>query len=204
MTRSGLRGFTLVEVLVALLIMALMSALGWRALDAMLRTRDITQARLEAQARLQTVMAQWQLDLENIQEIPALLPALRFDGAALRLFRRTPEGIQIVVWWHGDGKLHRWASAPQTQMKALREVLEDSQQLLTLAPRSLVALEGVAGWQMAFFFNNAWTNAQSTGGGGGAQNPNDLPTGVRMQLDFLPGPNQPGGPVLRQVLVGAG
>lgn len=215
--RSSPRGFTLVEVLVALLIMGVMTTMGWRALDAMLRTRDISQARLDAQARLQTVLAQWQLDVEHIQGVPAL-PPLRFDGAALRLLRRSPNGMQLVVWWLADGKLYRWASSPQTQLKALRAVLEDSQQVLTLTPRALVALEGVAGMQMAFYIRNAWANAQSSvdleevrdGNNGGGNNNGQqradatkLPNAVRLQLDFLPGPNQPNGPVVRQVLVGS-
>ncbi len=238
------RGFTLVEVLVALLILALMATMAWRGVDGMLRARDISQAQLDRSARLHTVMAQWQQDLEQVQDTQ-LIPALRFDGRHLRLTRRQPEGLQVVVWWLAEGKLQRWAGAPVRNLQALRQSFEESQQPLALASRSLSTLEGVAGWQMAYYFNNAWANAQSSGdliedaavrakresegktppspnpanpGGGttggtpggegqtpstGPQNParSALPKAVRMQLDFEPG--QFGGPLVRQVLLGA-
>lgn len=225
------RGFTLVEVLVALLILALMATLAWRGVDGMLRAREISQTALEHSARLQTVLAQWQQDLEQLQEAQGI-PALRFDGLHLRLTRRQPEGLQVVVWWLGDGRLKRWAGTPVRGLQALRQSFEESQQPLALASRSLNALEGVSGWQMAYFFGNAWANAQSSGdlvedaalrdkqqreagttpaaGAGGTegkdtpgpQNPRSaLPKAVRLQLDFAPGPF--GGPLVRQVLLGA-
>ena len=49
------RGFTLVEVLVALVVMATMAAMAWRGIDALVRSREIAQVRLAQTARLQTV-----------------------------------------------------------------------------------------------------------------------------------------------------
>ncbi|MDE2354526.1 MAG: prepilin-type N-terminal cleavage/methylation domain-containing protein, partial [Betaproteobacteria bacterium] len=37
---SRMSGFTLIEVMVALLLLAIMSMLSWRALDSMVRTRE--------------------------------------------------------------------------------------------------------------------------------------------------------------------
>lgn len=80
-------GFTLVEVLVALLIMAIVAALSWQGIDAIVRSRDISSQRLEQQLRLQSVIAQWEADLAEIQD-SGIVPALQFDGASLRLTRR--------------------------------------------------------------------------------------------------------------------
>jgi len=156
------RGFTLVEVLVALLILALMATLAWRGVDGMLRAREVSQGALDRSARLHTVLAQWQQDLEQLQEAPGI-PTLRFDGLHLRLTRRQPDGLQVVVWWLGEGQLRRWASTPVRNLQALRQSYEESQQTLVLSTRSLSTLEGVAGWQMAYYFGNAWANAQSSG-----------------------------------------
>ena len=57
-------GFTLVEVLVALVGLALMAGLSWRGLDSMMRTRDASQQRVDEVAVLQTALAQWRTDLD--------------------------------------------------------------------------------------------------------------------------------------------
>ena len=66
MTRA--RGFTLVEVLVALVVMATMAGMAWRGIDALVRSREIAQVRLANTARLQTVLAQWEVDLRAVQD----------------------------------------------------------------------------------------------------------------------------------------
>lgn len=220
-------GFTLVEVLVALLILAVMAGLSWRGIDTMLRSRDISQAQLDRSARLHTVMGQWQQDLEQVQEA-AGIPALRFDGLHLYLTRRQPTGLQVVVWWLGEGKLLRWASEPVTQLQDLRRVYDEAQQPLVVGARALEALEGVAGWQMAYYFGNAWTNAQSSGdlaetlaeaekrsrsvtqpaGSASEVQPVGpqravLPKAVRVQLEFTPSPGNFSGPLVRQVMLGS-
>ena len=60
------RGFTLVELLVALVVMAIMAALSWRGLDVMLRSREITQARVDEVASLENVIRQWDSDLDAV------------------------------------------------------------------------------------------------------------------------------------------
>jgi general secretion pathway protein J len=216
---GGTRGFTLVEVLVALLLLAVLSGLAWRALDAMLRTREITQASIERTARLQTALAQWEQDLAQIQDSGRIVPALDFDGQNLRLTRRHPEGLQVVVWRVAEGRWTRWAATPARSLAELREAWRRGQQPL-LQQQVLTVLEGVQGWQLAYFWDNAWANALSSGDAPpvkdtppppapGASAPpaaNDgaapLPRGVRLQLDFAAGWS---GPLTREIaLVGGG
>ena len=209
------RGFTLVEVLIALLVMAVMSGLAWRGVDAMLRSREQSQAHLERSARLQTVMAQLQQDLDQIHE-GREFPALQFDGRHLRLTRRHPQGVQVVVWFVVDGALRRWADAPATQLDPLRRSFERSGQALTLAATALEAQPGISDWQLAYFFGNAWSNAQSTGDFDdpspapkeGQDKPTGpqrvtLPQGLRITLQFTPQSGF-GGPLMRQFLLGRG
>ena len=156
------RGFTLVEVLVALFVMSLLAVLSWQGVDAMVRTRDASQRRLEATLRLGTVLAQWQQDLASLQET-ASVPALRCDGASLQLTRRTPDGVQLVVWSLRGERWLRWAAPPVTTQRALQEHWLRSQQLLGNEAAQLRLLDDVAGWQLYFYRGNGWSNCQSSG-----------------------------------------
>jgi len=198
-TRHGSRGFTLVEVLVALLIMALMAMMSWRGLDAIIRTRDISQAHLERTMRLQTVMAQWEQDLLAVQD-SGTVPPLQFTGGSLQLTRLRPEGMQVVVWSRMGNAWTRWESPVTTSSEALQDSYMRSLQLQANAPGMVRALEGVSGWQVYFYRGNSWSNAQSSSGanttapappGPGASGPqpgntptSSLPAAVKMALQF--------------------
>lgn len=195
------RGFTLIEVLVALLIMALMAVMAWRGLDAIIRTRDISQAKLEQTMRLQTVMGQWEQDLLNVQDA-LTIPALRFDGATLRLTRRRPEGMQVVAWSKQGKDWTRWESAVTQSSDALLASYQYSLQLQANSPGLVHAVDGVSGWQLYFYRGNAWSNAMSSddaapapsagasgavGAGSVPRTSVALPTGVKLALQFEEG-----------------
>ncbi|MFN5047961.1 type II secretion system protein GspJ [Roseateles sp.] len=202
-------GFTLVEVLVALLIMAVIAVLGWRGIDGMLRAREISQTSLLRSERLQAVLVQWELDLRLLQDSELTrAPALSFDGNALRLTRRQAQGLQLVVWRLREGALYRWESRPLQGQQALIEAFSRSQQGLESPGREIRMLEGLSAWQMFFFRGNAWSNAQSSddlapapgqaaSGPGAGTSVRVLPAGVRMLLQFTES-----GELTRQVLLG--
>ena len=85
------RGFTLVEVLVGLALMAVLAVLSWRGLDTMVRTRDSTQARIDAVAAAQIGLSQWRADLNAMHGVPGVLGgnSLAWDGRVMRLLRRS-------------------------------------------------------------------------------------------------------------------
>lgn len=101
-------GFTLVEVLVALLAMALMAGLGWRGIDGLLRARAASQGRVDQMAVMQTALAQWRADLDAVvvPTQPNDLAGLAWDGRVLRVLRRAsvPDaqggdaGLWVVAW----------------------------------------------------------------------------------------------------------
>lgn len=206
------RGFTLVEVLVALLILAIMAAMAWQGVDGIVRTRDASQRQLEQTLRLNTVLAQWQTDLAAVQDT-GTVPPLVFDGATLRLTRGTPEGVQVVAWSlkpeSTDNAWRRWAGTPVTTGSALQDSWIASQQLMGSEPGQLRTVEGVSQWQVYFFQGNAWSNAQSTGNvaappagaASGAAPRAALPSGVRVVLSFAPGSGM-SGTLTRDVLLG--
>jgi general secretion pathway protein J len=208
------RGFTLVEVLVASMVMALMAAMAWQGVDGVVRSRNDSQARLEQTLRLNTVMAQWEQDLSLIQDTTAA-PGLQFDGVSLRMTRNAPGGMHVVVWSLRPSSLieggaanpalkgevlQRWAGPVVTSKNELQEQWFRSLQFLGTEPGQLSTMSGLSTWQVYFYQGNAWANAQSTGNSANPVNPVNpgspgiagnsgqaLPTGVRLVLTFAEG-----------------
>ena len=202
-------GFTLVEVLVALLIMAVIAGMGWQGVSAMARAREIGTATSERVLRLSALVGQWEQDLAAVYDSPQV-PALSFDGASLRLVRRLDEGVAVVVWSLREGVWRRWASPMTTRQGDLQQAWLASQQLQGPEAGQLRLLDGVREWQVYFWRGQAWTNAQSSGDLQAATTPAlnasgaaaaalvqavKLPTGVRLQLDL------PEGRILRDVML---
>ncbi len=156
------RGFTLVEVLVALLIMAVMAAMGWQGVSSMARSRDIGAAASERTLLLSTLVAQWEQDLAAVYDSPQV-PGLAFDGASLRLVRRADEGVQVVVWSVLSGTWRRWSGPVLRRSGELQQSWLASQQLQGNEPGQLKLLDDVSGWQIYFWRGQGWSNAQSSG-----------------------------------------
>lgn len=169
--RRGAAGFTLVEVLVALALMALLAGLSWRALDGMLRARDDGRGAIDRAARLATVLMQWEQDLQALIEVDAV-PALAFDGQTLRLTRRVDGGVALVTWAVRAGVWQRWAGAPAVRVGELQEAWLRSQQFQGNEPGQVTVAEGASTWQIHYSRDGQWSNAQSTA--------KDLPEAVRL------------------------
>jgi len=125
------RGFTLVELLVALLVMALLSLMSWRGLDGMARATAITQARADELVALQNGMAQFGADLDAMADLPVVAPPaaggsagsgasgpataakpapLDWNGQALRIVRASggvaDSGLRVVAWSRRIGQVN--------------------------------------------------------------------------------------------------
>jgi general secretion pathway protein J len=172
-TPTGQRGFTLVELLVALALMALMAALSWRGLDGMTAAQKRLAQHADAVLTLQTGLAQWGADLDALAQQPNT-PSIDWDGRALRLLRRGSqsgtEGLHVVAWSQrrvGDTLYWlRWQSPALTTRAALQTAWnqaarwgqnpsdEDRQREVRITP--------VLGWQIFFYRGGAWTNPLSS------------------------------------------
>ncbi|MEY4563313.1 MAG: hypothetical protein RLZZ618_2590 [Pseudomonadota bacterium] len=175
------RGFTLVEVLVAMSIMATVSIMSWRGVDGIMRTRDASQQKLDQLLRINAVLGQWEQDLNALQPTAALKQNPTFDGARLTLTRRSPNGVQLVVWSLKNNVWFRWAGPPVTTTRALEDQWVSSKQFIGNEPGQLRALIGVSQWQVYYNRDKTWSNAQSTGD---APDVPDSPDGVRLLLSF--------------------
>lgn len=193
----GRRGFTLVEVLVALLVMAILSTITWQGLEGILRARDGSRTALDRTARLATVVVQWEQDLQALHETLAV-PALHFDGRTVRLTRRIAGGVALVTWSVREGRWQRWVGPATTRMTDLQEAWIASQGFLGNEPGQLTLAEGAGDWQIYFHRGGAWTNAQSTGdlvaappppapaASGAAAPPAAAAAGVGVAIEALP------------------
>ena len=189
--RRGGAGFTLVEVLVALVVMATMAAMAWRGIDALVRSRETAQGHLAQTARLQTVMAQWELDLRALQDSHSPVQPLAFDGGNLVLTRQGNGGLQVVVWSLREGSLWRWESPAVRVVEDLEDQRQRGLQQLAQRNPSLRAFDGVASWQFYCYWGNAWSNCQSTGtttsNAGPVKTTNPTPAGLRIAMQFAEG-----------------
>ena len=184
------RGFTLVEVLVALVIMAILSAMAWQGLEGVLRARDASRDSIDRTTRMATVLTHWEQDLQAVHDT-GVVPPRTFDGQTLRLTRRVDDGVVLGAWAVRNGLWQRWAGATVQRVGLLQQAWLASQQVLGNEPGQLTVAEGATEWQLYFYVGNAWANAQSTGNvvaaqvAGAAAAPQvrqDLPSAVRLVI----------------------
>jgi general secretion pathway protein J len=201
--RPACSGFTLIELLVAMAAMALLAIMSWRGLDGMIRTQESTRIQGEQQAVLQTVLAQWNADLN------ALMPlenrqVLDWDGQVLRLTRKSSAAIDtgaLVVAWsrrNVDGRFQwlRWQSLPLRTASEWNDAWTQAAQWgrnpSSDQTRRETVLLPLDLWRVYYYRSNAWTNPQSSdaSSSAGAATGNHLPTvpdGIRIELTLPPG-----------------
>jgi general secretion pathway protein J len=170
-------GFTLVEVMVALLIMAILAALAFRGIDALTRAKESALLSTDRTLKLNTGRSQFEYDISQVVDSKALPQPVMFDGATLRVARRTPDGIELVLWTLQDRRWQRWASGSFTHMSELTDAWMRSQQWGAISGNAITVLEDVDEFQV-YVCNPAtlgtsgcsWNNVQSTqGAASGAQ-----------------------------------
>lgn len=133
--RSTQQGFTLIEVLVALTLMALVSLIAWRGLDAVQHTGERLDEHAEQTLSLLRVLGQIERDImlhagpdiltgpvatitENDQATTGMPSGMVWHAATgLGLVREAGNGNWQQLRWHlHDGRLYRTTGAPSHRL----------------------------------------------------------------------------------------
>jgi general secretion pathway protein J len=163
-SRSTLRhrGFTLVELLVAISILGMVAVLGWRGLDGIVRARANLTDQMEVTRGMQLAFAQMQSDAEHLAgaDLVGNRATLVAEDGRLTLVRtvfleNTASRVQVVAYRLVDGVLLRResnATRDLTQLDILwKAAISDTD---TTPPVALQS--GIAAMQMLVWQNNAW------------------------------------------------
>ena len=216
--RFAMRGFTLVEVLVAITVLAIMAVMSWRAIDGMTRAQGQARLYSDEVLALNAAIAQWKTDLDqqvtpldSANGIAAAEPTPMFwDGQSMRITRRTGSGtdpaLHVVAWTRRveqQGVWMRWQSEPVRTVGAWRDAWSTAarwaQGGTTNGQTQATRLTGLDDWQLSYHRGGAWTNAMSAGttqiqtgdenaGTQVATQVQGLVDGVRLVLQLPPGP----------------
>jgi general secretion pathway protein J len=186
-------GFTLVELLVALLVMALLSLMSWRGLDGMAHTVAQNRERADDVQALQSGLAQWGADLDA--QADGMSNVLDWNGQVLRITRRGADpanpALQVVAWTtRGDAGQRQWlrwqSPAVHTRAQwqtAWQQAADWAQTADAAARRSEVPIVPVRDWQIFFYRGDSWSNALSSSDAA----TNATPDAVRLVLQLAPG-----------------
>ena len=193
-------GFTLVELLVAISILAMVAVLGWRGLDGIVRARVALTEQMETTRGMQLAFAQMQSDCEHIADAELLQNRifLTAENDRMTLVRTTssenePRRLQVVAYRVRDGKLIRRESLATRDLVQLdvlwQAAVSDAD---TSVPVTLQS--GVVGLQVQTFFENRGWRAGDPGQmprlppgqqGAAGQTNGPLPTGLQVALQVL-------------------
>lgn len=180
------RGFTLLELLIAIALFALLGVGTYRLLDSVLRADEATRTQEQRLRELTRGMASFERDLRQILARPVRAPygdpraALLGEGRerqTLELTRggwRNPtdtlrSGLQRVRWEVRDGhwERHYWRVLDQAQ---------DSQ------PRAQQVLAGVSGWRLRYLNQDGiWQDSWPDGAD--EHSLTQLPRAVELRLE---------------------
>jgi len=182
---------------VALAIMAILAAMAFRGVDALAHARETAMSSTDRTLKLNTGMSQFEYDVAQVIDTKVLPSAIMFDGASLRVARRTGNGVQLVVWTLQDRRWQRWASTPVIQQSQLTEAWMRSQQWSAISGAAVTVLEDVDDFQVYLCNPNSgstssggcsWNNVQSTQGTTGTADTTTVqPSGIRITLKLREG-----------------
>ncbi|HTH61844.1 MAG TPA: prepilin-type N-terminal cleavage/methylation domain-containing protein [Paraburkholderia sp.] len=186
------RGFTLIELMVAIAILAVVAILSWRGLDQIMRARETISRSMADERVFAQMFDQMRIDARlAVDDDEAGTPSISLDGGVLqvvRMFARTPGAaprLQVVRYRVSDGQVIRYASSPLANRGELRSALAGGED-----GWSRVSMMGGVGRISARFFVPAvgWTS-----------NMGDVRGEVQDNLNALKTPQVGNGPLQRSV-----
>lgn len=169
------RGLTLVELLVAISVLAFVAVLGWRGLDSIVRARVALNTDLAQTRGLQLAFAQLQNDSDNLVTPSPLAgrgPISAKEGN-LTLIRTVfaynqPSQLQVISYRLKNGVLTRHQSTPTRDLAEL----ENAWQAMTSGSDAIAGVElqsGVSAMTMRLWPRNGGGWIEDPGSNGSDQ-----------------------------------
>lgn len=156
------KGFTLIEMLVAITLLAVIALLSWRGLDATIRGRDDIAANLGQTRLIGRYFSQMQYDLLNLVTADEVFgPPLRIRPNELVLVRHLGIGsgltqVQVVRYQLKGRELIRSASQPLSSLADLDDALQHMDQFARI-----VVSDNARAMQLAVWIApDGWTSSQ--------------------------------------------
>lgn len=156
------RGLTLIELLIAITVLAVVAVLGWRGLDSIVRSRVALTAEMERTRGVQLAFAQLERDCANIVSADMVPnhPPLVAQQQRLVLIRKVftenqPVRLQVVAYRVRNGVLSRRESRPTRDLSELDTawlINDDS-----LAKEEVALEAGVSAMTVRVWASNATT-----------------------------------------------
>ncbi|UQN69342.1 prepilin-type N-terminal cleavage/methylation domain-containing protein [Burkholderia multivorans] len=141
------RGFTLIELMIAIAILAVVAVLAWRGLDQIMRGRDKVASAMEDERVFAQMFDQMRIDARlAATDDEAGQPAIGVAGNTLQIIREVDvpgaaPRLQVVRYRIAGGRVVRYASPPLDDANRLHALLKDS----SVDGWSAVALMGGVG-----------------------------------------------------------
>lgn len=122
-------GLTLIELLIAISVLAFVAVLGWRGLDTIVRTRAALNEDLAQTRGLQLAFAQMQTDCANVasaMQVPDR-SVIEIGRDRLMLVRTSggdgqPTRLQVITYLVREGVLSRKESVPTRDLNELQRI----------------------------------------------------------------------------------
>ncbi|KWF76651.1 type II secretory pathway protein [Burkholderia cepacia] len=157
------RGFTLIEMLVAITLLAVIALLSWRGLDATIRGRDDIASNLAQTRLLGRYFSQLQFDLTNLVTPDEVFgPPLRIRPGELVMVRHLgvgggPTQMQVVRYQLNGRELVRSASQPLASLAEVDDALHHMDALLRVVVSNDARSMQVSVWIPP----GGWTTSQA-------------------------------------------
>lgn len=165
-----IRGLTLVELLVAISVLAFVAVMGWRGLDTIVRARLALNADLAQTRGMQLAFAQLQSDCSHIagQDLLPGRDPLSAAGGRLRLVRLVsgyaqPTQVQVITYSVANGVLTRRESLPTRDLGQLDQMWQAAATDADTTNPAVALQEGVVAMTMRLWAqdNKGWRNAET-------------------------------------------